>query len=169
MVACATLVLVVASCAAAEHAPQTRTRKAMDAYSGKATVIDGDGLEIAGTKIRLFGVDAPEVGQFCKHTDGTRWHCGQYATVALDKLAGGKQVSCAARAKDRYGRAVAVCTLDGRDLAGEMARAGWVFAYRHFSSDYVDEEDQAKAARAGVWSGDVEAPWDWRARTRDRH
>ncbi len=42
--------------------------------TGKPRVIDGDTLEIAGERIRLHGVDAPESEQTCV-ADGTRWHC----------------------------------------------------------------------------------------------
>ena len=34
--------------------------------SGRAQVIDGDSLEIGGTRTRLFGIDAPERGQGCQ-------------------------------------------------------------------------------------------------------
>jgi endonuclease YncB( thermonuclease family) len=47
----------------------------------------------------------------------------------------------------------------------ELAREGWVLAYRRYSMDYVDEEDAAKKQRAGVWAGELEAPWDYRHRT----
>ena len=32
---------------------------------GQASVIDGDTLEIHGTRIRLWGIDAPESSQLC--------------------------------------------------------------------------------------------------------
>jgi endonuclease YncB( thermonuclease family) len=136
-----------------------------EVIAGKASVIDGDGLEIGGERIRLFGVDAPEGDQYCTRANGTRWRCGHYATVALDRLAGGKTVACSTRDRDRYRRPVAVCTVEGLDVAGALAREGWALAYRIFSTDYVDEEDAARKARAGVWSGSVEAPWDYRKRT----
>jgi endonuclease YncB( thermonuclease family) len=154
---------LVAACACDAAAAKT-VKPAARVIAGKASVVDGDGVEIQGIKIRLFGVDAPEIDQYCKRADGTRWRCGQYATVALDRLAGGKDLSCATRENDRYGRPVAVCKVDGRDLASELAREGWAFAYRKYSSDYVDEESAAKEARAGVWIGEVEAPWDYRRR-----
>ena len=42
--------------------------------TGQATVIDGDTIDIHGTRIRLHGIDAPESGQLC-HIDGKRWRC----------------------------------------------------------------------------------------------
>ena len=171
--------LLAASCAAATDtaasgagsksatapAPAAKAKQSQGrVLSGKATVIDGDGLDIAGARIRLFGVDAPEVDQYCNRNDGTRWRCGHYATVALDRLTAGKNVVCTSRQKDRYGRNVASCTVEGRDVAAELAREGWVLAYRRYSMDYVDEEDAAKKQRAGVWAGELEAPWLWRHR-----
>ena len=135
---------------------------------GEAVVVDGDGIEIAGVKIRLFGIDAPETGQYCKRADGTRWRCGQYATVALDRLVSGKEVGCEVKTTDSYGRPVAVCHLGELDLAAEQARNGWAVAYRRYSPAYVDAEDQAKKNDAGMWQGRFEMPWDYRARIRKR-
>jgi endonuclease YncB( thermonuclease family) len=140
--------------------------RGLRAIEGRATIVDGDGVEIDGVKVRLFGVDAPEIEQYCWRGDGSRWRCGQYATVALDRLAGGRDVSCAVRDQDRYGRPVAVCTIEGRDLAAEQASAGWALAYRQFSQDYVDEERAAQGAKLGVWAGRFEAPWVWRQKGR---
>ena len=41
---------------------------ATDVLAGVATVIDGDTLEIHGTRIRLHGIDAPESAQLCIET-----------------------------------------------------------------------------------------------------
>jgi endonuclease YncB( thermonuclease family) len=166
ILAAGAVAVLVAACAGDACAGKTAARP-VQVLAGKATVIDGDGLEIGGVRIRLFGVDAPEIEQYCERADSTRWRCGQYATVALDRLAGGKAVTCTARDRDRYRRPVAVCTVDGRDVAEELARDGWALAYRTYSTDYVDEEDAAKKARSGVWIGHVEPPWSYRQRTRN--
>ena len=136
--------------------------------TGRATVVDGDGLEIDGKEIRLFGIDAPEVQQYCVRRDSTRWHCGQYATVALDRLVAGHEVACSVRDQDGYGRSIASCTVEGRDLAAEQVREGWAVAYRKYSDDYADEEGAAKDHRAGIWAGRFEQPWLWRERERRR-
>jgi endonuclease YncB( thermonuclease family) len=150
---------------AGSSAPTKKAPGAVKEIAGRATVVDGDGVEIGGVKIRLFGVDAPEIDQYCNRADGTRWRCGQYATVELDRTIAGREVTCAVRDKDRYGRPVAVCRVDEIDLAASQAKSGLAVAYRKFTRDYVDEEDDARSAKRGVWSGRFEMPWDWRNRT----
>jgi endonuclease YncB( thermonuclease family) len=40
-----------------------------DDMTGQASIIDGDTLEIHGTRIRLWGIDAPESSQLCRGED----------------------------------------------------------------------------------------------------
>lgn len=170
--AIASLLLVAApACAPAGEGKATTpatgsapAKSAPKVIAGRATVVDGDGVEIGGVKIRLFGVDAPEIDQYCNRADGTRWRCGQYATVELDRTIAGREVTCAVRDKDRYGRPVAVCRVAEIDLAAAQTKSGLAVAYRKFTRDYVDEEDDARSAKRGVWSGRFEMPWDWRNR-----
>jgi endonuclease YncB( thermonuclease family) len=51
---------------------------------GQASVIDGDTLEIHGTRIRLWGIDAPESTQLCRGDDSLRYRCGAQAANDLD-------------------------------------------------------------------------------------
>jgi endonuclease YncB( thermonuclease family) len=37
-----------------------------DDLAGQASIVDGDTLEIHGTRIRLWGIDAPESSQLCR-------------------------------------------------------------------------------------------------------
>ena len=129
--------------------------------SGRAAVTDGDSLEIAGQRVRLHGIDAPERKQRCT-ADGRQWRCGAAATRALKKRIGGETVTCTPRDRDRYGRIVAVCRAGGVDLNAWMVAQGWALAYRRYSMAYVDEERAAKAAKRGVWRGQLVAPWEWR-------
>ena len=64
---------------------------------GVASVIDGDTIEIHGTRIRLNGIDAPESGQLCQDARGTAWRCGQQAALALSDRTGGGRWSAASR------------------------------------------------------------------------
>ena len=129
--------------------------------SGRARVIDGDSLKIGGTRVRLFGIDAPERGQSCQ-TGGELWICGGLARVRLEERISGRKVVCEEKDRDRYGRIVAVCRAGGEDLNAWMVSEGWALAYRRYSEAYVDVEAGAKAARLGVWRGEFVAPWDWR-------
>lgn len=134
--------------------------------AGVASVIDGDTIDIHGVRIRLHGIDAPESRQLCTRPTGERWRCGQQASLALSDQIGRSTVSCDPRDTDRYGRTVAVCSSRGLDLNGWLVIQGWAVAYRRYSRDYVRAEDQARAASRGVWSGQFDMPWEWRAARR---
>lgn len=129
--------------------------------TGKPRVIDGDTLEIAGERIRLYGIAAPAPDQTCT-ADGAEWSCGQEATFALIFETAYHWVTCKGDNRDRAGRLVAVCTIGPYDLNALMVRKGWALADRRYASDYVDEEEEARAARRGLWKGEFVAPWDWR-------
>lgn len=129
--------------------------------SGRAVVIDGDTIEVNDSRIRLYGIDAPESRQTCL-AGGQRWPCGEQATRALTDRVGNQTVRCEERDRDRYGRIVAVCRLAGQDLNAWLVAQGWALAYRQFSEVYVDEEGAAEAAGRGIWRGAFVAPWDWR-------
>lgn len=128
---------------------------------GRASVIDGDTLEIHGRRIRLDGIDAPEAGQACGRR-GRTWPCGRRAAQALAAFIADRPVRCAGGTTDRYGRLIARCRVGRTDLSAWMVRNGWAMAYRRYSTAYVDAEDQARAAKRGIWQGPFTAPWDYR-------
>ena len=140
------------------------TAQAQQAIVGVANVIDGDTIEIHGARIRFHGIDAPESRQECIRADGKSWRCGQQAAFALSDRIGRATVRCEPRDRDRYGRVVAVCFKGTEDLNRWMVATGWVVAYRKYSLEYVADEERAKRAKLGIWSGSFEMPWDWRAR-----
>jgi endonuclease YncB( thermonuclease family) len=130
--------------------------------SGTASVVDGDTLEVHGQRIRLWGIDAPESHQVCAK-DGRAWMCGQKAALALSDFIGRRPVSCATVDRDRYGRLVARCSVAGQDLGAWLARSGWALDFRRYSRGaYAAETAAARRAQVGAWSGQFEAPWDWR-------
>jgi endonuclease YncB( thermonuclease family) len=133
---------------------------------GTARVIDGDTLEVAGERVRLYGIDAPEKGQTCRGPRGRVWPCGRVATRTLEALIAGRPVVCQATVRDRYGRAIARCRVARTDLSAWMVAAGWALAYRCYSARYLPEEETASRARRGLWSGRFELPWAHRQRRR---
>ena len=135
---------------------------AQERLSGVASVIDGDTLEIHGTRIRLHGIDAPESAQLCKRPSGKTWRCGQQASLALSDRLGRSPVTCRRTDTDRYGRMVAVCTEEGADINAWMVAEGWAVAYTRYSRDYAGLEARAKAAGSKIWSGAFVMPWEWR-------
>lgn len=133
---------------------------------GRATVIDGDTLEVAGTRIRLHGVDAPESAQLCKDAAGREYRCGQRAANALAERIGTAPISCEPRDTDQYGRTVAVCRRGAEDLNAWLVAQGHAIAYRRYSADYLGQEAAAKAARRGIWAGQFQEPSAWRRERR---
>lgn len=134
---------------------------------GPATIIDGDTIEIGGRRIRLHGIDAPETAQTCR-LDDRSYLCGEEAAFALADEVGQRSVACDPVDADRYGRIIAVCWLGADDLNARMVAQGWALAYRRYSDDYAIDEETARLARRGMWRGQFETPWDWRAARRQR-
>jgi endonuclease YncB( thermonuclease family) len=58
---------------------------------------------------------------------------------------------------------VATCFLESVDVDGRMVQLGEAVAFRKYGLDYVRDEDQARAARRGLWRGALTMPADWRA------
>ena len=129
--------------------------------TGSAYVIDGDTIDISDVRIRLNGIDTPEIEQICR-TNGLIWHCGIEATKVMRHLTKGKTVACIGNTNDRYGRLIANCFVGNLNLNATMVEAGMALAYRYYSFEYIDQEDLAKKAKQGLWSGEFVPPWDWR-------
>jgi endonuclease YncB( thermonuclease family) len=129
---------------------------------GHAWVVDGDSIRISGVSIRLEGIDAPEWDQSCTDSKGGSWLCGRAASRQLRELIRGQPLTCRPRARDRYGRTVATCTLpDGVDVNAWLVRQGWAVA-SGYSRLYVAEEAEAKAEKRGIWDGSFILPSEWR-------
>ena len=126
-------------------------------------VSDGDSLRSGTLRIRLFGIDAPELNQECKDQNGEIWGCGIAAHRQLVTLIGTKkELQCSLRDVDRYGRLIMQCFTGSTDIGAAMVQSGHALAYRHFSNLYITEEEQAKTALKGIWRGTFSPPWEWR-------
>ncbi|MYE01862.1 MAG: thermonuclease family protein [Alphaproteobacteria bacterium] len=138
-----------------------------ETLTGNARVIDGDTLAVAGERVRLDAIDAPESRQSCTR-NGRPWACGKAATQAMRKLVGRNPVRCEVNRRDRYGRAIGACFANGRGLQQQLVRMGLALAYRHYSTRYVPDEDAARKEGIGLWSGSFVEPWRWREERKQR-
>lgn len=131
--------------------------------TGKVVGIhDGDTLTLLTVdrkqiKVRLAEIDTPEKAQ----------PYGQKSRQALAAMVFGKQVTLDTQATDRYGRTVAKVTMGTQDVNRELVRQGAAWVYRQYSKDtsLLLVENDAKAARRGLWSlpeADIVPPWEWR-------
>jgi endonuclease YncB( thermonuclease family) len=128
---------------------------------GDAKVIDGGAIKFDGLPVRLWGIDAPGLGQKCGKTDA-----GLLAEKALHDIADGHRAVCELRdydAKDK--RAVAVCAVDGQDIAASMVERGWAWDFPKTSNGaYSAEQKQAKSEMKGVHILSCDKPSQWRQR-----
>lgn len=128
-----------------------------ETVAGTARAADGDTLTLEGHRIRLLGMDTPEMTQLCKR-DGADWRCGVAARSRLAELLRAGPVTCRTRGKDKYDRWLARCETAEGDLGARMVRDGLAVAY----GDYADEEQFAKAERRGLWGSEFDMPQTWR-------
>jgi endonuclease YncB( thermonuclease family) len=156
--ALATATLVLAPSSDAAHAATDDPA----VISGRATVIDGDTIEIGTQRIRLEGIDAPEASQTCGGRWYGTWSCGAKATAKLQSLIGTRRIDCQSAGRDKYGRVLGWCALDGLDLNAEMVRTGFAWAFVRYSTRYQALEADARAAKVGIWQGEAEPAWAFR-------
>lgn len=148
-------VLSVVAIAATAHASE---------IAGRVSIIDGDTLEIHGTRIRLWGIDAPESSQLCRGDDSLPYRCGAKAANELDAFIAHRPVSCKPVSRDVYGRTVATCSAGGIDLADWLVREGLALDWPKYSKGkYERTQHEAKHAGRGMWAGSYVAPWLYRA------
>ena len=128
-------------------------------------VHDGDTValqnESGQKKIRLAGIDAPELNQ---PFGIESWRSLREAVIE-------KQVQVETSKIDKYGRVVGKVMLDGRDINLKQLQLGMAWAYREYLKElakedkvlYVEAEAQSKAVAAGLWKdADAVEPWVWR-------
>jgi len=127
-----------------------------DTLTGRVLrVNDGDFLVVLGAGnaqygIRLSGIIAPEIGQ----------PYGQNSMTNLSDLVTGKYVVVDYARRDRYGRIVGKVLLNGQDMNLEQIKAGLAWHNKETMNEqlakdwalYAAAEDEAKAAKRGLWN-----------------
>ncbi len=122
--------------------------------AGRASIVDGETLDIHGVRIRLWGIDAPESAQLCRGRDRRPYRCGALAANTLDAFARGKILRCMPVDGDRYGRVVARCAAGGTDLGQFMVSRGLAVEEPQYShGHYAADQFAARRAGRGIWSG----------------
>lgn len=129
------------------------------ALQGVAQISDGDSLRINRQRVRLIGIDAPELQQNCVK-QGEDWACGQASKQALASKINSNAVTCVGERLDQYRRLLATCYLGREDLNAWLVREGWAVSY----NDYVIDEVLARRDRRGIWASEFEEPHKWRTR-----
>lgn len=126
-------------------------------------VVDGDTLHLAApdlghdvTKVRLTGIDAPEIGT----SRSARMYFAEESTafakrMALDKAVG-VYLDERAGSRDRYERLLAYIELpDGKFLNEELLSQGYAYADRRFRHSYYQKylqlEAAARSGGRGLW------------------
>ncbi|TCN22162.1 thermonuclease family protein [Sinorhizobium americanum] len=139
---------------------------AVDPITGRASIVDGDTIEIRGERIRLHGVDAPESWQKCEDGDGGSYHCGKEAAFALERfLAASRPTRCEILERDRYDRFVGVCfRADGREINRWLVESGNAVDWARYSkSSYGGAQRAARTRGVGIWRGTFQLPCEARA------
>jgi len=133
-------------------------------FSGPPHVLEGDVLDVGTRRVRLYGIDAPEIKQTCQGPK--RLHpCGKIAATGLmDVTAGATEITCKAFGTSAEGLTIAQC-LDpqGFDLSRQMLYTGWALATPKASAAFHQLEQASRAAGRGLWRWRVTAPWLWRS------
>ena len=112
-------------------------------FAGKVFVIDGDTIHVRRVRVRLFGMDAPELTQ----------RGGWKARSHLIACAGGRGVVVEPIDIDCYGRVVARVWLGPVDLSEKMVRDGYARGISTWCTDYAAAEFDARRNRRGLWAG----------------
>jgi endonuclease YncB( thermonuclease family) len=126
-------------------------------------VIDADTFDVGAIRVRVFGIDAPEMDQLCVTEQGVKWPCGQWVTDQARALYQGREAVCEKLDVDRYDRVVARCHLDGVDIGQELVSEGLALAYRKYSMDYDLDEKAAAINDRGLHASHVQSPAQFRA------
>ncbi len=131
-------------------------------FTGLCTAVkDGDTIVVLidnhiPVKVRLHGIDAPEIKQ----------PFGKAAKRYASTLVYHRIVTVREEGTDKYGRTLGEVTLpDGRDFSEEMLRAGYAWQYKQYdqSQKFADLETEAHDAQRGLWADlDPTPPWEFR-------
>ena len=134
-----------------------------EAFTGRPRVVDGDSLELAGHRVRLFGIDAPESMQDCRDARGRTYACGREARDGAGRRLSADR-ACHARRSAKATTATSRCAPRTAAISARrwcVRDTRWSLR-QHSRGRYGDAEREARNARRGLWAGDFERPSQWR-------
>ncbi len=107
--------------------------------AGLATIIDGDTIEVQNTRIRLWGIDAPEMD--------TRE--GRAAKTFLKATLRDETVLCFDLGQRTYNRVVAQCYIGKCDIADLLVHENHARDWPRYSRGYYSKRSKDMAKRKG--------------------
>eukprot|EP01017_Pseudomicrothorax_dubius_P016089 TRINITY_DN1830_c0_g1_i1.p1 TRINITY_DN1830_c0_g1~~TRINITY_DN1830_c0_g1_i1.p1 ORF type:complete len:180 (+),score=32.09 TRINITY_DN1830_c0_g1_i1:510-1049(+) len=146
-----------------------RVPKVVHIEASELRIVDGDTIKAGGQRIRLFGIDAPEMDQTCWDKRKREWPCGVRAKDFLVDFIQDKKLACEVEDVDRYKRLVATCrTEEGSDIAEALVKAGLAVPYTRYTKRYQEHAEDARESNQGIWSGGFEVPEQHRKKKRNK-
>lgn len=133
-------------------------------FSGIAQITDGDSIKIENYRVRLLGIDAPEMKQNCFDAQDQPYKCGEKSREFLVNLADKKEVNCVYNGKDIYERYLAYCFVGELSINNEILKNGHgvIYNFKQASSEEINLEKSAKNKKLGIWQGAFQLPKDFR-------
>jgi hypothetical protein len=118
--------------------------------------------------VQLYGIDAPELGQYCEH-NGELWECGVEAALFLQKTVKfeGPPIECSPWGKEpagggSTGLVIGVCQVGPKVVGQTMVQNGYAMALPDSFPEYKEAEKQARQPKLGLWRGEFVPSWEWR-------
>lgn len=128
---------------------------------GKASVITGNIIEIDQQKIKLHGIDTPELEQIC-YVEGKPWQCGLTAQRKLTQKIEGESLTCLGKERNNNDILMAECFVGRQNLNAWLVEQGWAVAERQDSRSFISHEIIAKRDRRGLYQSEFLKPSLWR-------
>ena len=127
---------------------------------------DGDTITVlspggARIKIRLDGIDAPELDQ----------SFGPQAKQALSGMVFGRIIALQISGTDRYKRMLATAYVDKSNVNLSLVFYGFAWHYAEYSKDrsLANAQVRAQTAQSGLWQEtNPTSPWEWRTAGENR-
>lgn len=131
----------------------------LDVHDGDTVTLTSGGMVGGALRIRLYGIDAPELGQ----------PGGAESRAALARmLPAGCTAKVTPLGRDKYGRVVGVLTRKGMNVNARMLKSGQAWLFKRycrakFCREWATLEKSARSARRGLWADEAAVPpWQWR-------